>query len=246
MRLGTSGLAAVVALALATSPVAAETAPATGAPPADQKKINAGEKSADSGGGATVTTMALGVALGKWAREAKNPVALAVAGTLVSGAGAKPVDKVPEKVAAAAAAARPSDKKPTAPNGDRLIAEAKTMAAGNDKVLAAIDQVVAAAPKAMGRVGGPSYWEDCVDARHTDEYRNLRFGGGKQMSIAVSGDGDTDLDCYVYDENGNLVDSDTDDTDDCVLSNVPRWTGNFTLRIRNLGTAYNCYEVLTN
>ena len=60
------------------------------------------------------------------------------------------------------------------------------------------------------------------------------------------GDGDTDLDCYVYDANGNLIDSDTDATDYCVLRWRPAWLGTFRLEIRNLGPVYNAYVLRTN
>ncbi|MCA9300636.1 MAG: hypothetical protein KDA28_16320 [Phycisphaerales bacterium] len=84
---------------------------------------------------------------------------------------------------------------------------------------------------------------DRVDARSTDAWR-LRLQAGETSTIVVHGDGDTDLDAYLYDENGNLVASDTDGTDLCVLEVSPRWTGQFRLEIRNLGGVFNEY-VLT-
>ena len=64
--------------------------------------------------------------------------------------------------------------------------------------------------------------------------------------ILVSGDGDTDLDLYVYDENGNLITSDTDYTDDCYVRFCPKWTGPFRIKIVNRGGVYNNYIILTN
>ena len=51
---------------------------------------------------------------------------------------------------------------------------------------------------------------------------------------------------HFYDENGNLIDSDTDNTDQCVCTFTPRWTGRFTIRIKNLGRVYNRYTLYTN
>lgn len=59
--------------------------------------------------------------------------------------------------------------------------------------------------------------------------------------VIVRGDHDTDLDCWVYDENGRLVDSDTDDTDICYLETPG--VGEHQLRIRNYGRVYNAYTV---
>jgi hypothetical protein len=61
--------------------------------------------------------------------------------------------------------------------------------------------------------------------------------------VYVSGDGDTDLDLFIYDENGVLIDSDTDYGDECVVTVVPNWTGRFTIQIRNLGSVYNRYTL---
>jgi hypothetical protein len=73
----------------------------------------------------------------------------------------------------------------------------------------------------------------------------VRFRGDEPARIAVSGDGDSDLDLYVYDENGNLVCSDTDDSDDMYCGWTPSWTGTFTVRIKNRGAA-NRYKLVTN
>ncbi|HWP40538.1 MAG TPA: hypothetical protein VNL70_06390 [Tepidisphaeraceae bacterium] len=39
----------------------------------------------------------------------------------------------------------------------------------------------------------------------------------------------------------NLVASDVDETDYCVCNITPKWTGPFTIRIRNWGSVYNRY-----
>lgn len=65
--------------------------------------------------------------------------------------------------------------------------------------------------------------------------------GRRDDFITVEGDGDTDLDCWVYDESNRLVDSDTDSTDYCVLSTPGM--GRHRLVIRNLGAIYNDYVV---
>jgi hypothetical protein len=49
-----------------------------------------------------------------------------------------------------------------------------------------------------------------------------------------------------YDENSNLIGSDTDRTDDCVVRWNPRWTGPFQIKIKNLGRVYNRYVLISN
>ncbi len=81
-----------------------------------------------------------------------------------------------------------------------------------------------------------------VEAHSTDRYVQ-RFYAGESVYIYVNGDGDTDLDLYVYDENGNLLDSDTDRGDTCLCSFTPKWTGRFTIKVKNLGNVYNRYYI---
>lgn len=123
----------------------------------------------------------------------------------------------------------------------KLLADATTYADGDKNLLA----LIKAAGETRGRVGGPTRHEDAVNARSTDVY-NIRFRGGETALVIVSGDGDTDLDLYVYDENGNFITSDTDSSDDCVVTFNPRWTGNFTIKIKNYGSVYNRYVLVTN
>lgn len=67
------------------------------------------------------------------------------------------------------------------------------------------------------------------------------YVGRSDDFITVDGDGDTDLDCWVYDEQNREVSSDTDNTDYCVLETPGM--GRHRLVIRNLGTVYNEYVV---
>ena len=84
---------------------------------------------------------------------------------------------------------------------------------------------------------------DIVKANHTDNYR-IYFYRGEEAEVLVIGDGDTDLDLYVYDDNGNLVASDTDFSDNCYVSWTPRRSGYFTVKIKNLGNVPNCYLLM--
>jgi hypothetical protein len=64
---------------------------------------------------------------------------------------------------------------------------------------------------------------------------------GDETRVIVRGDGDTDLDCWLYNPAGRLVSSDTDSTDICVLD-APDY-GTHRLVIHNLGDVYNNYVI---
>jgi hypothetical protein len=96
-----------------------------------------------------------------------------------------------------------------------------------------------------GNTRGESSHYDSVDAFSTDTYKFF-FEGEEDAYIDVNGDGSTDLDCYLYDGGDHMILSDADSTDHCILRWVPRWTGKFTLRIRNRGRISNFYHLRTN
>jgi hypothetical protein len=121
-----------------------------------------------------------------------------------------------------------------------------------DPMFATIRRFVAAAllvtlpvTALAGAVGGPKYSSTQVLAGATDTFE-VSFAAGELATVMISGDGDTDLDLYVYDENGNLVASDTGSSDTATVSWTPAWTGNFRVQVRNLGNVYNSYVVMTN
>lgn len=130
----------------------------------------------------------------------------------------------------------------------RLIADARNMTedtnliAWADKVSAKLN---AQAEGTRGAMGGPKYAYGRVNA-HSYTYYDQKFWANEVAAIAVSGDGDTDLDLYVYDENGHLITSDTDYTDDCYVRFSPRWTGLFRIKIVNRGGVHNNYAIVTN
>jgi hypothetical protein len=65
--------------------------------------------------------------------------------------------------------------------------------------------------------------------------------GPRDHWITVDGAGATDLDCWLYDSSKQLVDSDTDATDYCVLSSVG--SGVYRLVVRNQGGVAAMYTV---
>jgi hypothetical protein len=96
-----------------------------------------------------------------------------------------------------------------------------------------------------GRVGGKTRLRDTVLANRTDAYVMV-FEGKEAAMVQVSGDGSTDLDCDVLDNEGHLIDSDVGPSDTCILTWTPAWTGKFKIRIKNLGQQPNEYLLQTN
>jgi hypothetical protein len=131
-------------------------------------------------------------------------------------------------------------------NGDdSLFSLAEEYAGANQELLALVADAKQRDYTPRGARGGAIIHYDRVRARRTDVYQ-IVFRGRELAEICVVGDGDTDLDLYVYDEGGNLLCSDTDYTDRNYCSWTPRWTGSFEIEIENLGGVYNDYRLVTN
>ena len=129
---------------------------------------------------------------------------------------------------------------------ETVLADAKKFADGDQNLLAVIENIDAEAKGAQrGAVNGPSRHYDSVNGNSTDTY-NISFIANSLAEIVVSGDGDTDLDLYVYASNGNLIVKDNDYTDDCYVRWYPKWTGRFIVKIVNRGPVYNRYVIVTN
>lgn len=129
---------------------------------------------------------------------------------------------------------------------DKILADAKVFAEGDETMMKLIVQIEEDGKSShRGAVNGPSKHYDSVNGNSTDTYQ-VSFIADYLAEIVVSGDGDTDLDLYVYDSNGNLIAKDEDYTDDCYVRWVPKWTGRFIVKIVNRGPVYNRYVILTN
>ncbi len=128
---------------------------------------------------------------------------------------------------------------------EQLLKDAREYADGNASLLALADEVKVDNGTSRGRVGGASKTVERVLAYSTDTYC-IKFYAGETAEVFVSGDGDTDLDVYVYDANGNLITQDDDYTDDCYVAFIPYYTTAFTIKIVNRGDVYNQYTMWTN
>jgi hypothetical protein len=68
---------------------------------------------------------------------------------------------------------------------------------------------------------------------------------GQAITVRVNGDGDTDLDLYVFDDNGRLIVFDEDPDDFPVVTFTVLRSSRFTVEVRNLGHVYNRYSIST-
>lgn len=126
-------------------------------------------------------------------------------------------------------------------SAEALLLQAKSLSGSNAALILLAEEVETTASR--GRVKGPAVHTDRVSKGSYDLY-TMAFQGNELAEVGVLGDGDTDLDLYIYDESGNRVCSDADSTDTMYCRWTPKRTGDFTIKIKNLGDVYNQYDLL--
>jgi hypothetical protein len=172
-------------------------------------------------------------------RAAKDPLALIVAARIMKSLGGADTDLKPEAKAAPSNAQKPGQ--PVSP--DTILVEARDLAKGDKITNLLIDETAA-----MGRAGGPGQpktHQDTLQPAATDVYIVV-FNGGQLAEAGIAGDGASDIDLAVYDENNHLVCRSTASTDREYCRWWPRWTGPFRIEVQNLGTAADLYRLATN
>jgi hypothetical protein len=96
-----------------------------------------------------------------------------------------------------------------------------------------------------GAVGGPKKDLHKATAGQTVRY-TITFRGGENARLAVVGSGTTDIDVFVYDENGNLLRKGVGGGDSWKTDWNPRWTGKFYIYVINRGNVANTFALATN
>jgi len=204
---------------------------------AEKKGANKGAPVAATTSSAAVDSLATAAALVRYGDAKKDPVALIAAARIMADAGA--TQSKAERTSGKAGDAK--NKSPVA-STEAVLARAKALAGDRADLIALADDVAKASSR--GGVNGPGRARTVVTRGAVDNFR-VTFRGGEPARVLVSGDGDSDLDLYVYDENGNLICRDIDRTDDMICGWTPRYTGPFTIRVKNLGMA-NEYVIVHN
>lgn len=188
---------------------------------------------------ATETTIKLAAELSKYGYANKSALALIQAAQIA-------VENNFQEVAAqkdnAEAAQTTGDKKGNITLDPKQLLEDAAVLADRDANLLALIAKASETQSKRAPVGGSSYNSTSVNGNGTDVY-TVSFIAGQTAVVTVVGDGDTDLDLYVYDSNGNLIVKDDDYTDNCVVSWTPKWTGKFKIKVVNRGPVYNRYII---
>jgi hypothetical protein len=225
-------------LGLASAAVAGSVADGTPAP-APQKGVNIASGAKAPATEEPVARLQMSSDLLAFGRDSKDPLALIVAARIMKAVGGTDVDMKPEGRAAGDSA----QKSGQAVTPDSILVEARDLAKGDKLTNLLIDEA-----GAMGFDGSalqPKTHQDTALAGATLAY-TVVYSGGQLAEAGLAGDGSSDLDLLVYDENDHLVCRSASSSDREYCQWWPRWTGPFRIEIQNLGTAVNLYRLATN
>ncbi len=204
---------------------------------------NGNEQKKDNPRAEAFEKLGLGLQLAAYGERAKDPLALLTAARLVKAAPAEDAKRDKTVTGEPAESDKPKAVTASPVSADALIKKALEFA-GDDAHIKALAKAIQE-EKGKGATRGPVRHRDQVRGRTIDNY-TVEFNGGEIARIAVEGDHSTDLDLYVYDQNGNLIVSDTDNTDLCLVQWTPRWTGPFVIKVVNNGNYSNVYDLYSN
>ncbi len=207
--------------------------------PAPQKGVNIGSGPKAPATEEPIARLQMTADLLAVGRTSRDPLALVVAARIMKTLGGAEIDLKPEARAATATAQKAGQ----ATSPETILIEARDLAKGDKITNLLIDETTA-----MGVTtapGQPKTHQDTVQPGATDTY-SVVFNAGQLAEAGVAGDGDSDLDLFVYDENDHLVCRSTASTDREYCRWWPRWTGSFRIEIQNLGAVANLYRLATN
>ncbi len=223
-------------------PVLATTALVALALPAfAQDKTKANVDTAATGTKGAVATFAMAQDLYALGVENKDALTVLTAAKLAGSVDLKEVERKVETKGEEVAGEEDGVDAPI--DAKTMLATAKELA-GEDEVLAGLI-ADAETEGTRGRIGGASSSLSRLPGGRTDTWE-VPFYGQSYAELAVVGDGDSNLDVLVTDENGNTICYDVSWTDKVYCDFVPSWNGYFYVTVQNNGRKRNSYYLVTN
>jgi hypothetical protein len=226
------------ALIVALAPGAAAAAGAPQVPNVDPARRGSSPRTE------AVAQAALADQLARHADRTRDVLAMIAAARMLGQTGARAVklevrtEGKPKSADAAGGAALTRD---TTLKG--LLERARKYAGGRHDLNGLVDELARASAKV--REDGPARFAARIGDNTTDVY-TLTFRADEPVLVAITGEGSSDLDLFVEDEAGNRICASDGAGDDEMCRWTPRRTGNFRIRVRNAGKAYDEYRLWSN
>ena len=131
-------------------------------------------------------------------------------------------------------------------NPDELLAKGRRLA-GKDTLLLSLADHIAweLGFRARGRTDGPKTRAAQVKGGSSFT-ASWTFNGNEPAIVSVIGDGDNDLDLFVYDRDNKVVAQDDSHTDACEVHFTPPENADYKIVVKNWGSSYSDFVIITN
>jgi len=224
----------LAAIAFTLNPAVAETTEPQ--PALEQETVGNIDKTAALPAAGDTLRLFLASELVVWGRRHQDPVALVTAADVLSQVGTQEADWIITTTGGEA-----SDKTPAKPMTlASVIAEGRLLSADDEDLQDLLSEIEARRPR--GPVGGPKQAAERIEAGAVQRF-TVDFVGGEPASVYLIGDGDSDLDLLILDETDTEICAGTRNADRELCRWMPRWTGSFTIYVKNQGGYYNDYQI---
>ncbi|MPZ45476.1 MAG: hypothetical protein GEV05_19205 [Betaproteobacteria bacterium] len=124
-----------------------------------------------------------------------------------------------------------------------MLERARKYAGGRHDLNGLVDELAKSSAKV--RDDGPARFATRIGDGVTNVH-TVSFRANEPVMVAITGEGVSDLDLFVEDDAGNRICASDGGGDDEICRWTPRRTGNFRIRVRNLGAVYNEYRLWSN
>ena len=187
-----------------------------------------------------------------YGREESSPLAIITAVAMIANIGHEEGSETPEETSVdnEEVVEEAEKGKNTSDMIFNLLEEVKIMAQDEPVLLAVIEKVQELVLElkdeiGKGAVNGPTTYHYKLKKQYVHTW-NIDFNGGEYATVQVQGDGASDLNLYIYDEDNNLIALDASPGDYCYTSWYPRWTGSYKIQVVNAGDSINDYYLVHN
>ena len=113
-------------------------------------------------------------------------------------------------------------------------------------ILVAVSMVLISTSSAEANPVGGNVTSTFVIRPSQIKYLNITLRGGELTRVRVAGDGSGDIDCIVVSPRGNVVASDKDSLDNCLLMIEPVSTEEYRVIVQNNGEQTTLAQLLAD
>ena len=124
-----------------------------------------------------------------------------------------------------------------------MLNDAVKFSGGDESIQKMADEIAAGSSK--GAKKGPMYGEYVLSGQEYITFE-VKFTGNEVAIVGAAGDGNADIDLYIYTKDGILVVADDSESYECLVMWFPEKTANFLIKVVNRGMNSTRFGIAAN